>query len=81
MLRRKVFVRDVHGLRLRPAARIVNACRGIDSTVTICKGRENADCKSIWELLLLDAGSGSRLEIVTEGQEEELAMRKVMEIF
>ncbi len=81
MLRRKVIVRDPHGLYMRPAVRIVQACRSTDSKVTLRKGRRNANGESILELLLLDAASGSEVEIVAEGKEEEVAMRKVMGFF
>ena len=81
MLHRKVIVRDYHGLRLRPAVRIDRACRGIDSKVTISKGKEVADASSILEILLLDAGPGSSLEIRAEGIEEEIAIRRVLGLF
>ncbi len=81
MLRRKVIIRDAHGIYMRPAARIVQACRGMDSKVTIRKGRNNANGSSVLELLLLDAEGGSEVEIVAEGKEEEIAMRRVLEIF
>ncbi len=81
MLHRKVIVRDYHGLRLRPAAKIARACRDIDSKVTISKGREVADATSILEILLLDAGPGSSLEIRAEGIEEEIAIRRILGLF
>jgi phosphotransferase system HPr (HPr) family protein len=81
MLRKKIIIRDAHGLHLRPATRIVKACLGMDSTVTISKGRRNANARSILELLLLDAESGSEIEIVVEGREEEIALKKVIGLF
>jgi phosphotransferase system HPr (HPr) family protein len=66
---------------MRPAAKIVKVCRGMDSKVTICKGYKNANGCSILELLLLDAESGSEVEIVAEGKEEESALRKVAGVF
>jgi len=81
MLRRKVIVRDIHGIHARPAARIVKACRGTDSKVTISRGRCNADASSIIDLLLLDVEAGNEVEIVAEGKEEEIAMRKVIGLF
>jgi phosphotransferase system HPr (HPr) family protein len=81
MLRRKVIVRDVHGIHARRAVSIVKACRDTDSMVRICRGRQNADASSIIDLLLLDVESGNEVEIVAEGKEEEIAMRKVMGLF
>lgn len=81
MLRRKVIVRDAHGIYMRPAVRIVQACRSMDSKVTIRKGRMNANAASILELLLLDAKCGSQVEIVADGKEEEGAMRSVIGLF
>jgi phosphotransferase system HPr-like phosphotransfer protein len=49
--------------------------------VRICRGRQNADASSIIDLLLLDVESGNEVEIVAEGREEEIAMRKVMGLF
>jgi phosphotransferase system HPr (HPr) family protein len=81
MLRKEVIVRDFHGLRLKPAAKIARACRGIDSKVTVCKGSEIADASSIDELLRLDAERGSALEIVADGNEEEIAMQRIIGLF
>ena len=81
MLRRKVIVRDVHGLHLRPAANIVKTCRGISSRITLWKGRNNTEGTSILGLLLLDAQAGSEIEICAEGTDEELAMRRVIALF
>ncbi len=81
MLRRRVIVHDFHGLRFRPAAKIAMACRGIDSKITISKGKVFANGNSIMELLLLDAGRGSALEIMADGNEEETAIRKIFDLF
>jgi phosphotransferase system HPr (HPr) family protein len=81
MVRKKVIVRDIHGLHLRPAAKIVKACLGMDSKVTLRKGCRNANGRSILELLLLDAESGSEVEIVAEGKEAEIALKRVTGFF
>ena len=81
MLRRKVIVHDIHGLHMRPAIKIVKACRSLDGKVTICKGRNKANGSSILQLLLLDAEPGSEVVIVAEGKKEKVAMRKVAEVF
>ncbi len=81
MLQRNVIVRDFHGLRMRPAAKIVNVCKNMDSKVTISRGSEIANGNSILELLLLDAEHGCELHIVADGNEEEMAMRNVIGLF
>ena len=75
MLPGKIIVRDNHGLHLRPADNIVEACRGFDGNVTICKGCNKATCSSISALLYLDVDSGSEVEILAQGMDEVIATK------
>ena len=80
MLKTKIRVSDPLGMHARPAAEIVDACRSIDSKVTLFKGLQAANGKSILELILLNASFGAEVEIVAEGKDEELALRRLVSI-
>lgn len=80
MVRTKIKIASPEGLHARPAAKIVTACKDVDSEITILNGNRTAKGNSILELLLLGIVGGSEIEIVAEGSEEELAIRKIIEI-
>ncbi|MFT4284573.1 MAG: HPr family phosphocarrier protein [Protaetiibacter sp.] len=74
MNRVETIVGSRHGLHARPAARVVEFCRGLDHAVTI--GREGGpqiNPKSLAMLLALDADFGESL--VVESADPETAAR------
>jgi phosphotransferase system HPr (HPr) family protein len=81
MLKAKIRIKDPLGVHARPASEIVDACKHIDSKVTIIKGKQAANGKSILELILLNASFGAEVEIIAEGKDEELALRRLIAIF
>ena len=82
MRKRSVIVRCVHGLHARVAAEVVKLAQSHDATVHIrCKGCPRASACSMLELLTLGAGVGTRLDIVAEGPDAEVAIRDMAEVF
>ncbi len=74
MNRIETVVGSKHGLHARPAARVVEFCRGLEHAVTI--GREGGpqiNPKSLAMLLALDADFGERL--VVESADPDAAAR------
>ena len=74
---RKVVIRNLLGLHARPAAQFVQiASRFTDSEVTVHKGDEVVNGKSIMGMMMLAAGMGTELEIrARQGAHGEAADR------
>ena len=81
MVCRKLAIRDANGIHLRPAAAIVDICTGFECTTTFINGVRKANGKSILELILLEAGYGCEVEVVTDGKDEEIAMITIAQLF
>ena len=79
---RHVIVRCEHDLHMRVAAQVVHLVQNHKATVRVlCDGCRHANGCSILELLMLGAGNGKGLDVIAEGQDEELVVEKLLEIF
>jgi phosphocarrier protein HPr len=76
-----VVVNTKIGLHLRVAGRVCEQSRRSNSSITVRKGEKIADGRSIIDLLLLDAPSGTELEIVAEGDDEDIIIAEIQRIF
>ena len=77
---RTVTIVHKQGLHARPAALFVQLAKQFACRVTVKKGRKIVDGKSIMGLLTLAAGPGSRISIVTEGQDAHDALEQLVEL-
>lgn len=62
------------GIHARPAAQFVKIANRFKADITVEKDGEEVDGKSIMGLMMLAAGHGSVITILTEGADEEAAM-------
>lgn len=82
MTRRDVVVRCEHGVHARVAARVVRIMQVRKSEVRIhCDGCREANACSMLELLTLDAGQGTTLQIVAKGPDEQAVVEALVEVF
>lgn len=65
---------DSHGLHARPAALIAGTASQFEADILVRHGESVADGKSMLDLLVLCAGPGGLLTIVTEGVDAIEAM-------
>ena len=75
--RRKFKIANKFGLHARAAALLVKAAKRYHATVTVIKGSKKVDGKSIMNVLMLAAGPGTEIDIVTEGHDAEEAMEEL----
>lgn len=68
------------GLHVRPAAKIAEIASKYQSEVTINKDAQQANAKSIMELLTLGAPCGTSLVIRANGPDEEISVREIEQI-
>jgi phosphotransferase system HPr (HPr) family protein len=74
MVIRELLLETEPGLHARAAATLVMAVGPFSSKVTVEKGELRADARSILELLLLGASTGSVIRVCATGEDEELAV-------
>lgn len=81
MKKENAIVHNSNGMHLRVAGRVVDAAKRFGVDITICKGGEKADGRSILQLLMLAASKGCELEITVEGDRECDAMDELKGLF
>ncbi|MBC2594762.1 HPr family phosphocarrier protein [Ruficoccus amylovorans] len=77
----KVVVPWEGGLHLRPAADLVNVARKSNSSLTLRLGEKRASLRSIVSLVTLCATMGTPLVLEANGEDEERASQKIVQIF
>jgi phosphocarrier protein HPr len=73
-IEKEITVVNKKGLHARPAAIFVGLVEKFDVTVTLARGDEKVNGKSIMGILMLGAVEGTVLKITVEGKEAEKAM-------
>ncbi len=68
------------GLHARPAMAFVDLASTFGCKVSLTKGAETVDGKSIMEIMMLAATKGTRLEMCCEGQDAEAAAGALAEL-
>jgi phosphotransferase system HPr (HPr) family protein len=71
---RELLIRNRLGLHARAAAKLVQAASRFKSKVTVLKGTEEVDAKSILGILLLAAAQGTTIQVTAVGDDAEEAL-------
>lgn len=71
---KSVIIQNKTGLHARPAAVFVQLANKFDSEVTVKKGKQKVNGKSIMGILMLAAGQGQEIIISAEGPDAENAV-------
>lgn len=77
MQQRTIVITNRLGLHARAAAKLVRVAAGFHSQVLLARTdarHQPADAKSIFNVLLLAASQGTQLEVITEGEDETVAV-------
>ena len=74
IIKRRVKIKNPQGLHARPASLFVKIANKYDAEVTVKKGGESVNGKSIMGLMTLAANLGSILEITTRGVDARQAI-------
>jgi len=74
MVERKAIIRNKSGLHARPAALFVQIANKYDSDISIKKGSQKVNGKSIMGIMMLAAEKGSRVVIIAEGPDAKNAV-------
>lgn len=74
---RTITIKNKQGLHARPAALFVQIANKFDAEIVVSKGKEKVNGKSIMGIMMLEAGSGSKVTIVATGDDAEQAVREL----
>lgn len=74
---KKIVIKNKSGLHARPAALFVQIANKYDSDISVRKGRQKVNGKSIMGIMMLAAEKGSRITIVAEGDDAKEAVREL----
>lgn len=72
--KKNVVIKNKQGLHARPAALFVQIASKYDSEITVKKGKETVNGKSIMGILMLAANKGSKVTIEATGVDAEKAI-------
>ena len=72
-----VIIKNKQGLHARPAALFVQIANKFTSEITIAKGRQRINGKSIMGIMMLAAGAGSRVTIIADGDDADRAIKEL----
>ena len=77
ILKKRIKIKNPQGLHARPASLFVKIANRFESEVTVRKGQEAVNGKSIMGLMTLAANEGSVLELEVSGNDAEKAMEEL----
>lgn len=81
ILKQKFTIGNKLGLHARPAALLVQTVNRFHSEVTIQKGKQKVNAKSIMGVMMLAAGVGSHVEIRASGPDARKVMMEIAKLF
>lgn len=80
MVRREAEIVNRLGLHARAAARLVTLASQFKCDVVVQRGEKRVNGKSIMGVMMLAAAQGTRIEIIAEGEDEERAVEKIVDL-
>lgn len=80
-LSRKVIVASENGLHARPAGKLAQAAQAFEADISLVFDDQQADAKSILDILTLAAGPGNVLELRASGIDAEAALERLEQLF
>ena len=81
VLEQKFTIQNKLGLHARPAALLVQTANRFQSEMTIQKGKQKVNGKSIMGVMMLAAGCGSVVTIRITGSDARKAMAAITKLF
>ncbi|MDR2631094.1 MAG: HPr family phosphocarrier protein [Spirochaetaceae bacterium] len=81
MVEQIITVSNRAGIHARPAALLVQTAKDFTSTIYLEKDNDRINGKSIMGIITLGAAYGSKIKIITEGEDEEAAAAALIRLF
>ncbi len=80
VIKKKLIVTNKQGLHARPAALFVQIANKYDARITVSRGEEEVNGKSIMGILMLGAEKGSAIFIEADGADAQAAIEELTKI-
>ncbi|MFH1380908.1 MAG: HPr family phosphocarrier protein, partial [Candidatus Omnitrophota bacterium] len=80
MVKKKVTIKNPSGLHARPASLFVQIANKYESDISVSKGKQKVNGKSIMGIMMLAAEMGSKILIVADGPDAENAAKELESI-
>jgi phosphocarrier protein HPr len=80
MMQTDVTIINKLGLHARAAAKFVTLASGFESEIQLVKDDRAVNGKSIMGIMMLAAGKGTKLKIIAEGSDENMAVDKLRDL-
>ena len=77
IIEKVLLIKNKQGLHARPAALFVQVANKFNSDITISKGRNKVNGKSIMGIMMLEAGAGSKVTMVINGDDAQAAFKEL----
>jgi phosphocarrier protein len=81
MIEKMTTIQNRAGIHARPAALLVQTTKDFKCSIYIEKGEDRINGKSIMGIITLGAAYGTVLKLITDGEDEEAAMEKLIKLF
>ncbi|MDR0688800.1 MAG: HPr family phosphocarrier protein [Spirochaetaceae bacterium] len=81
MVEQIVTVTNRAGIHARPAALLVQTAKDFSSTIYLEKDDDRINGKSIMGIITLGAAYGTKIKIITEGEDEQAAADALARLF
>ncbi len=81
MIKRAIKIQNSLGIHARPAGMIANAASEFECDVKIVKDSLEINAKSIMGIMMLAAGHGSEITLITSGKDEREASEAINSLF
>ena len=76
-----IKIQNSLGIHARPAGMIANTASEFECDVKIVKDSFEINAKSIMGIMMLAAGQGTEIELITDGKDEKEASRAINSLF
>lgn len=80
MQRKNLLIQNKLGLHARAAAKLVTLATRFAAHIEIHRGKQIANAKSIMGVMMLGVARDTKITLVTEGEDEELALSSLEEL-
>jgi len=81
MVEKTTVIQNRAGIHARPAALIVQTAGKFKSKISLQKGDDSINAKSIMGIITLGAGFGTEIRIIAEGEDEMQAVEAIERLF
>jgi len=80
MIKERVTIINKLGLHARAATKLVHLASRFASESQLAKGDKIVNCKSIMGVMMLGASKGTELELIVEGEDEQVAFDAIKDL-